>query len=80
MFRNRPFYMATAYMLWVNNGYNVREVCHTYNEDGLPGLNALCNEVLDEDDGTGCYFTEVECDECGAGWSADCVCDVEAEG
>lgn len=74
VFRSRPFYMASAYMLWVNNGYDIREVCRTYNEGGFPALDSLLDEYIDDDDGTGCYYTEVVCGRCGAGWTCGCDC------
>lgn len=74
VFRSRPFYMASAYMLWVNNGYEIREVCRTYNEGGFPALDSLLDEYIDDDDGTGCYYTEVVCGRCGAGWTCGCDC------
>lgn len=74
VFRSRPFYMASAYMLWVNNGYDIREVCRTYNEGGFPALDSLLDEYIDDDDGTGCYYTEVVCGRCGAGWTCECDC------
>ena len=74
VFRSRPFYMASAYMLWVNSGYDIREVCRTYNEGGFPALDSLLDEYIDDDDGTGCYYTEVVCGRCGAGWTCGCDC------
>lgn len=74
VFRSRPFYMASAYMLWVNNGYDIREVCRTYNEGGFPALDSLLDEYIDDDDGTGCYYIEVVCGRCGAGWTCGCDC------
>jgi len=74
VFRSRPFYMASACMLWVNNGYDIREVCRTYNEGGFPALDSLLDEYIDDDDGTGCYYTEVVCGRCGAGWTCGCDC------
>ena len=68
-----PFWAEYAYMT-AANGVSCREVARIYNEGGYPALGNAASEVIDEDDGTGCYYTEVVCVRCGAGWTCECDC------